>query len=60
MSDAQAASAPPVPNTEHSRVLLANNKAMRAIAPRLLGVIQDHVWDRHFMQVMAPVYGSDG
>ncbi len=31
---------------------------LRATAPRLLGVIQDHVWDRHFMQVMAPLYGS--
>ena len=33
---------------------------LRATAPRLLGVIQDHLWDRRFMQVMAPLYGSDG
>ncbi len=34
--------------------------ALRATAPRLLGVVQDHVWDRRFAQVMAPLYGSTG
>ncbi len=33
---------------------------LRATAPGLLGVIQDHVWDRHLVQVMAPLYSSAG
>ncbi len=32
--------------------------ALRASAPRLLSVVQDHVWDRRFAHVMAPLYGS--
>ena len=26
--------------------------------PRLMGVVNDHVWERHFNRVMAPLYGS--
>jgi hemerythrin-like domain-containing protein len=29
-----------------------------ATAPRLLGVVQDRVWEPHFMRVMAPLYGG--
>jgi hemerythrin-like domain-containing protein len=29
---------------------------LRAGAPRLLGVVQDHVWAHHFDRVMAPLY----
>ena len=31
---------------------------LRAGAPRLLGIVQDHLWDRRFERVMAPLYGS--
>ena len=31
---------------------------LRAAAPRLLGVIQDRVWEPRFARVMAPLYGS--
>ena len=30
---------------------------LRASAPRLLGVIQDRVWEPHFVRTMAPLYG---
>ncbi|MDQ4132237.1 MAG: hemerythrin domain-containing protein, partial [Actinomycetota bacterium] len=33
---------------------------LRATAPRLLGVVQDHVWEPRFRQVMAPLYGAPG
>jgi hemerythrin-like domain-containing protein len=33
--------------------------ALRAGAPRILNLIEDHVWARHFAQVMAPLYGAD-
>ncbi len=32
---------------------------LRATAPRLLGVIQDRVWEPRFRRVMAPLYGSN-
>jgi hemerythrin-like domain-containing protein len=35
----------------------AEETELRAAAPRLLGVIQDHVWERRFRQLMAPLYG---
>ena len=68
MSDAHAASTPKAMRG-HMRMavpwVLANatpeeEAELRATAPRLLGVIQDHLWDRRFMQVMAPLYESDG
>jgi hemerythrin-like domain-containing protein len=31
---------------------------LRATAPRLLGVVQDHVWAHHFERVMAPLYAT--
>ena len=31
---------------------------LRATAPRLLGVIQDRVWEPRFARVMAPLYGE--
>jgi hemerythrin-like domain-containing protein len=31
---------------------------LRATAPRLLGVIQDRVWEPRFARVMAPLYGG--
>src|SRR5687768_15893683 len=31
---------------------------LRAAAPRLLGTIQDHVWEPHFTRLMAPLYAS--
>jgi hemerythrin-like domain-containing protein len=31
---------------------------LRATAPRLLGVIQDRVWEPRFARLMAPLYGS--
>lgn len=31
---------------------------LRATAPRLLGVIQDRVWEPRFARVMAPLYGA--
>jgi hemerythrin-like domain-containing protein len=31
---------------------------LRAAAPRLLGVIQDRVWEPRFVRLMAPLYGS--
>jgi hypothetical protein len=31
---------------------------LRATAPRLLGVIQDRVWEPQFVRLMAPLYGS--
>src|ERR671910_1398979 len=31
--------------------------SLRATAPRLLGVIQDRVWEPRFARVMAPLYG---
>lgn len=34
--------------------------ALRSTAPRLLGVIQDRVWEPRFARVMAPLYGSAG
>jgi hemerythrin-like domain-containing protein len=30
---------------------------LRAGAPRLLGIIQDHVWEPRFARLMAPLYG---
>jgi hemerythrin-like domain-containing protein len=31
---------------------------LRAAAPRLLGALQDHVWEPRFTRLMAPLYGS--
>jgi hypothetical protein len=31
---------------------------LRATAPRLLNAVQDHVWDRQFRHLMAPLYAS--
>jgi hemerythrin-like domain-containing protein len=31
---------------------------LRATAPRLLGVVQDHVWEPRFARLMAPLYGA--
>ena len=31
---------------------------LRAMAPRLLGVIQDRVWEPRFAHLMAPLYQS--
>jgi hypothetical protein len=31
---------------------------LRTTAPRLLGVIQDRVWEPQFVRLMAPLYGS--
>jgi hemerythrin-like domain-containing protein len=33
-------------------------KYLRTTAPRLLGVIQDRVWEPQFVRLMAPLYGS--
>jgi hemerythrin-like domain-containing protein len=33
---------------------------LRATAPRLLGVIQDRVWEPQFVRLMAPLYGPTG
>ena len=33
-------------------------KYLRTTAPRLLGVIQDRVWEPQFIRLMAPLYGS--
>ncbi len=33
---------------------------LRDTAPRLLGVVQDRVWEPAFRKVMAPLYGSTG
>ena len=68
MSDAHAASTPKVMRADMRMAVpwvLANatpeeEAELRATAPRLLGVVQDHVWDPHFMQVMAPPYASAG
>jgi Hemerythrin HHE cation binding domain len=32
--------------------------SLRAVAPRLLGVIQDRVWEPRFARLMAPLYQS--
>ncbi len=32
--------------------------ALRASAPRLLGAIQDRVWEPRFRRLLAPLYGS--
>jgi hypothetical protein len=39
MTDAEPSSVPPVPTSEHSRVLMAMHKAMRADSQRLLGAV---------------------
>jgi hypothetical protein len=44
--------------------VLANTTAgeateLRRIAPRLVGVIHDHVWERRFQRLMAPLYRPD-
>jgi hemerythrin-like domain-containing protein len=39
MSDAELTNAPPVPISEHSRVLIAMHKAMRADSQRLIGAV---------------------
>jgi hypothetical protein len=31
---------------------------LRADAPGLLNAVQDHVWDRQFRRLMAPLYAS--
>jgi hemerythrin-like domain-containing protein len=31
---------------------------LRAAAPRLLGALQDHVWEPRFIRLMAPLYGQ--
>jgi hemerythrin-like domain-containing protein len=31
-------------------------RALRSLAPRLLGAVSDHVWDRRFQQVVEPLY----
>jgi hemerythrin-like domain-containing protein len=33
-------------------------RQLRTTAPRLLGVIQDRVWEPQFVRLMAPLYGS--
>jgi hemerythrin superfamily protein len=39
MSDAEPSSVPPVPISEHSRILIAMHKAMRADSQRLIGAV---------------------
>jgi len=31
---------------------------LRAGAPRLMGLLQDHVWEKPFQRTMAPLYGG--
>jgi hypothetical protein len=44
--------------------VLANTAAdeateLRRLAPRLVGVIHDHHWQRRFQRIMAPLYAAD-
>jgi hypothetical protein len=39
MADRERNSAPPIPISEHSRVLIAMHKAMRADSQRLIGAV---------------------
>ena len=37
----------------------AEASELRKIAPRLIGVIHDHRWQRRFERIMAPLYRTE-
>jgi hypothetical protein len=59
MSDAESSSVPPVPISEHSRVLIAMHKAMRADSQRLIRAVDAlPAGDTHHAAALGRAFGA--